>query len=131
MEGGQEEILVPSLPLAAVAAFMLCLLEPTAFENSARAETGRASWYALTSKTASGERCDPAAMTAAHRSLPLGTIILVENLENARSVTVRVNDRGPFVRGRIIDVTRAAAKRLDFIKDGLARVRLTVIAGGR
>ena len=122
---------MPHLPLAAAAALVLCVLEPVAFEKPARAEAGRASWYALTSKTASGERCDPNAMTAAHRSLPFGTVVVIENLENARSVTVRVNDRGPFVRGRIIDVTRAVATQLGFIKDGLAPVRLTVVAGGR
>jgi len=122
---------VAHLPLAAAVAILLCVFEPIGVGRSARAESGQASWYALTSKTASGERCDPNAMTAAHRSLPLGTVVLVENLENARRVTVRVNDRGPFVRGRIIDVTRAVAKRLDFMADGLAKVRLTVIAGGR
>ena len=122
---------MPRLPPAAVAAAVFFLLGPAAFENPAKAESGHASWYALTSKTASGERCDPAAMTAAHQSLPLGTVIFIENLENARGVVVRVNDRGPFVRGRIIDVTRAVASKLGFLKDGLAKVRLTVIAGGR
>ena len=100
-------------------------------DQPARAETGHASWYALTSKTASGERGDPQAMTAAHPSLPFGTVIFVENLENERSAAVRVNDRGPFGHGRIIDVTRAVATRLGFRKEGVARVRLTVIAGGR
>jgi rare lipoprotein A len=97
----------------------------------ARAEKGHASWYALTTKTASGERCDPYAMTAAHRSLPFGTVVSIENLRNGRRVLVRVNDRGPFVGGRIVDVSKAAAARLGFLKDGIARVRLTVIGGGR
>jgi rare lipoprotein A len=70
-------------------------------------------------------------MTAAHRSLPFGTVLSVENLKNGRRVMVRINDRGPFVGGRIIDVTRAAASRLGFLKDGVTKVRLTVIGGGR
>jgi rare lipoprotein A len=92
------------------------------------AETGRASWYELRSLTASGERCDPTAMTAAHPSLPFGTKVKVENLKNGRSIVVRINDRGPFVGGRIIDLTKAAAGRLGFISNGIARVRLTVLA---
>lgn len=91
------------------------------------AEVGRASWYSLTSKTASGERCDPGALTAAHRSLPFGTRVKVENLKNGKSVIVRINDRGPFVGGRIIDLTKAAANRLGFVTAGIAKVRLTVI----
>jgi rare lipoprotein A len=98
-----------------------------AFVGSANAETGHASWYSLTSKTASGERCNPGAMTAAHRSLPFGTKVKVENLRNGRSVIVRINDRGPFVSGRIIDLTKAAAGRLGFVKNGVAKVRLTVL----
>jgi rare lipoprotein A len=94
----------------------------------ALAEEGRASWYALTSKTASGERCDPSAMTAAHRTLPFGTKVRVENVKNGRSVVVRINDRGPFVGGRIIDVTKAVANKLGFIRAGTARVRLTVLS---
>jgi rare lipoprotein A len=70
-------------------------------------------------------------MTAAHRSLPFGTVLSVENLKNGRHVLVRVNDRGPFVGSRVIDVTRAVAIRLGFLEDGIARVRLTVIGGGR
>ena len=97
------------------------------FNKSALAEIGRASWYSLTSKTASGERCDPGALTAAHRSLPFGTKVKVENLKNGRSVVVRINDRGPFVGGRIIDLTKAAAGKLGFVSAGTARVRLTVL----
>jgi rare lipoprotein A len=111
--------------------FVLCLVEITALSQICLAERGRASWYALSTKTASGERCDPYAMTAAHRSLPFGTVLSVENLKNGRRVFVRVNDRGPFVGGRVIDVTRAVALRLGFLEDGITRVRLTVIGGGR
>jgi peptidoglycan lytic transglycosylase len=93
----------------------------------ASAQTGRASWYSLTSKTASGERCDPGALTAAHRSLPFGTKVKVENLNNGRSVIVRINDRGPYVAGRIIDLTKAAAGRLGFVKSGVTQVRITIL----
>jgi len=95
--------------------------------GSASAQTGHASWYALTSLTASGERCNPNAMTAAHRSLPFGTKVKVTNLHNGRAAVVRINDRGPFVKGRIIDVTKAAAQKLGFRGRGTARVSLEVV----
>ena len=98
--------------------------------GGASAEIGHASWYSLTSRTASGERCNPGAMTAAHRSLPFGTRVRVENLKTGKSVIVRINDRGPFVRGRVIDLTRAAAGRLGMVKSGTAKVRLTVLRRG-
>jgi rare lipoprotein A len=88
-------------------------------------QLGHASWYALTSRTASGERMNPSELTAAHRSLPFGTRVLVENLSNGRSVVVRINDRGPFVRGRIIDVSKAAASSLGMIGAGTAKVRVS------
>ncbi|MCE1236331.1 MAG: septal ring lytic transglycosylase RlpA family protein [Hyphomicrobiales bacterium] len=72
--------------------------------------------------TASGERFDMHAMTAAHRTAPLGSHLRVTNLRNGRSVVVRINDRGPFVKGRIIDLSRAAADRLGFVSSGLTRV---------
>jgi rare lipoprotein A len=99
-------------------------------QSNASAELGRASWYALTTPTASGERCNPNAMTAAHPTLPFGTIVEVENLRNGRAVVVRINDRGPFVQSRIIDVTQAAAARLGFLSDGLANVRLNILSIG-
>jgi rare lipoprotein A len=68
-----------------------------------------------------------AALTAAHRFLPFGTKVRIENLANARSVVVRINDRGPFVAGRMIDLSKAAAEALDMILDGVADVRLHVI----
>lgn len=88
-------------------------------------QVGHASWYALRSKTASGEMMNPSEMTAAHRSLPFGTKVLVENLSNGRSVVVRINDRGPFVKGRIIDVSKAAASSLGMLGSGTARVRVS------
>lgn len=86
--------------------------------SPALAQCGSASWYALTSKTASGERMNPAAMTAAHRTLPFGTRVVVTNQRNGKSVTVRINDRGPFIRGRVIDLSRAAAHQLGFVSSG-------------
>jgi peptidoglycan lytic transglycosylase len=90
------------------------------------AECGRASYFTMTSRTASGVRANPNGMFAAHRTLPFGTMIRVENLRNGRSVLVQVNDRGPFVRGRVVDVSRAAADRLGFVSAGTAPVRVTV-----
>lgn len=78
-------------------------------------------------KTANGEVYDQNKMTAAHRTLPFGTRVRVTNLENARSVELRINDRGPFVEGRIIDVSYRAAQELDFVRAGLARVRVEVL----
>lgn len=86
--------------------------------NTASAQCGSASWYALTSKTASGERMNPAAMTAAHRSLPFGSKVTVTNQRNGKSVVVRINDRGPFIKGRVIDLSKAAAQKLGFISSG-------------
>ncbi|MEP9397714.1 septal ring lytic transglycosylase RlpA family protein [Mesorhizobium sp. KR2-14] len=92
---------------------------------TASAQCGRASWYALNSKTASGERMNPSAMTAAHRSLPFGTKVRVTNKDNGRSVVVRINDRGPFIRGRVLDVSKAAAQSLGFIGSGHTAICLS------
>jgi len=108
-----------------VAAFSGLLLIQTGAE--AAAQCGNASWYAMTSKTASGERANPSALTAAHRTLPFGTKVRVENRRNGRAVVVRINDRGPFVRGRVIDVSRAAAAKLGFVNAGTAPVRVSVV----
>lgn len=75
-------------------------------------------------KTASGERFNPGALTAAHRTLPFGTQLKLTNTRNGRSVVVRVNDRGPFVRGRMLDVSRGAASALGFIGQGTARLHV-------
>jgi rare lipoprotein A len=88
------------------------------FTIPASAQCGRASWYALHSRTASGERMNPSAMTAAHRSLPFGTMVKVTNQRNGRAVVVRINDRGPFIRGRMLDLSKAAAQKLGFIASG-------------
>jgi rare lipoprotein A len=93
---------------------------------SAEDQSGVASIYSTDSGsgTASGQRLDPGALTAAHRTLPFGTKVRVTNKHNGRSVVVTINDRGPFVRGRVIDVTPAAARALGF--SGLTQVNLNV-----
>ncbi len=97
-------------------------------------ETGVASWYGADfhgKKTANGERYDMYQMTAAHRILPMHTRLVVRNLDNGRTAEVRVNDRGPFVNNRIIDLSYAAASVLGVVGPGTARVSLNTIAGQR
>lgn len=92
---------------------------------------GSASYYAAKfngRRTASGERFDNADLTAAHRTLPFGSLVRVTNPANGRSVVVRINDRGPFTRGRLIDVSRAAAEELGMVARGHATVELALIA---
>ena len=94
------------------------------YSSTAMAQSGIASIYAYAGeRTASGERARPSGFTAAHRTLPFGTRVRVTNKNNGRSVMVRINDRGPFVRGRVIDLTPAAARALGF--NGLAPVTLS------
>jgi len=94
-----------------------------ACSSAVMAQSGIASVYAYSGeRTASGERAQPSGLTAAHRTLPFGTRVRVTNKSNGRTVVVRINDRGPFVRGRIIDLTPAAARVLGF--SGLAHVTL-------
>jgi rare lipoprotein A len=101
-----------------------CLLFGCSFAGDACAESGVASVYAYDGgQTASGERANPRALTGAHRSLPFGSTVKVTNKKNGRTVLVRINDRGPFKHGRIIDLTPAAARQLGF--DGLAPVTLS------
>ena len=99
-------------------------------EIAAWAETGTASWYGpgfAGRPTASGETYDPQNLTAAHRTLPLGTLVRVHNLENDRHMIVRINDRGPFAHGRIIDMSQAAAEVLGFRQDGTTKVRISAV----
>lgn len=95
------------------------------------AEEGTASWYGPGfdgNLTANGEIFDTTKLTAAHQTLPFGTLLRVTNLENGLVVVVRVNDRGPFVGGRILDLSRAAAERLEMVESGTARVRLELLS---
>jgi rare lipoprotein A len=90
-------------------------------------QVGTASWYGPGfhgKRTASGERYDQNDLTAAHRKLPLGSEVKVTNLENGRSIVVEINDRGPYIKGRVIDLSKAAARRLGIVEDGLGKVRI-------
>lgn len=94
------------------------------------ADRGIASWYGPKfhgRRTANGEVYDMEAMTAAHKTLPFGTVVEVYNRDNGRSVEVRINDRGPFIRGRVIDLSRAAAREIGLIGPGTARVEVVVV----
>jgi rare lipoprotein A len=109
--------------------------KPVASKQAAAAyasafETGLASVYCFRNgPTASGERSRPAVLTAAHKTLPFGTLVEVTNRQNGRSIVVRINDRGPFVAGRVIDLTPAGARALKF--DGVAQVQLRVLNSQR
>jgi rare lipoprotein A len=114
----------------AVAVLVVCIPAPVSLAKNSLTihsiQSGIASVYTASSgpKTANGERVRSGALTAAHRTLPFGTQVRVTNVSNGRSVVVRVNDRGPFVRGRIIDLTPAGAQALGF--SGIARVTLEI-----
>ena len=88
---------------------------------------GRASFYSEGHETASGERFNPHELTAAHRTLPFGTRLQVTNVATGKSVTVRVNDRGPFVKGRVVDVSYSAAQALGMVHSGVADVKVDVV----
>ena len=93
-------------------------------------EIGLASHYAKSlhgRSTASGERYNMYAYTAAHKKLPFGTIVVVTNLKNNKSANVRINDRGPFIKGRIIDLSTAAAKKVGMLKDGVTKVQIIAL----
>jgi rare lipoprotein A len=101
-------------------------------EDTRAIENGVASWYGPNfdgKLTANGEVYDMNGVTAAHRTLPFGTILLVENLDNGKTVQVRINDRGPYAKDRIIDLSKGAAERVDMIGPGTARVRLYLLEG--
>ncbi len=121
------------LPIAAVA--LACSAAgvpgpPPAPVEAGWQEEGEASWYGAPfhgEETASGEIYDMEGATAAHPSLPFGTVVHVRNLDNGRETTLRVNDRGPFVDGRILDVSRKGARELGLLTPGTAQVRITVV----
>ena len=119
----KEAIIVKRTRIRFVAAFFFSIGLIGA-SSIAQAQSGVASVYSG-SRTASGERASASGMTAAHRTLPFGTLVRITHQRSGRSVVVRINDRGPFVRGRVIDVTAAVARALGF--SGLASVTLDVI----
>jgi rare lipoprotein A len=107
---------------------------PAAPEAIRESKPGKASYYGKWHhgrKTASGERFNKNEMTAAHRTLPMGTLVRVTNTKNDRSVIVRINDRGPYRKGRVIDVSHAAATQLGMVRGGIVPVRLEVVAETR
>jgi rare lipoprotein A len=127
------------LCLAAIFAFAACSTSPKIrYTNSmfypapAATEEGIASWYhanwlGIGEMTASGERFHQYEMTCAHKALPLGTFVRVVNLRNGRSTIARINDRGPYIQGRIVDLSKTGARELGILNAGIAPVRLEVL----
>jgi rare lipoprotein A len=136
-----DQVQTDTLPLESPSAAIIST-SPATRETSPRAtfpasspptivEAGLASWYGTKhqgKRTASGEVFDQKKFTAAHRSLPWGSIVKLTNLANGKSVEVRINDRGPFGKGRIIDVSRAAASVLGMVESGVAQVQLELLS---
>ena len=115
-------------PLLATVCLML-FVEQTSFAQQPKTE-GIASYYAdkfVGRTTANGDKYKHNKLTAAHKTLPFGTKVKVTNLSNKKTVVVVINDRGPFVKGRIIDLSKSAAKKLDFVNDGITKVRIKVL----
>ena len=113
--------------------YLLLLFITSSLAAYAQMQTGKASFYADKfegSITASGEKYKHSKLTAAHKSLPFGTVVRVKNLLNNETVDVTINDRGPYVDGRIIDVSKSAAEKLGFVNNGLAEVEIEVIDAG-
>jgi rare lipoprotein A len=98
-----------------------------AAQPAAAATVGWASYYKSGKMTASGERFNPHGLTAAHRSLPFGTKVKVTNLRTRKSVIVRINDRGPFIKSRVIDLSLGAAKVIGLNRSGVAKISFTVL----
>lgn len=130
-----SKTLAQTLSLMAALVFASCAAPASASKTAdviaapavVATQEGMASWYGPGlhgRRTANGETFDQHAMTAAHRTWPMGSMVRVTNLENGNSVTLRINDRGPFARGRVIDVSRAAARELGFEREGEVRVSL-------
>jgi rare lipoprotein A len=118
-----------ALTVTATAAPMSAIASPVNERTLLLAQVGQASFYGNEGgpKTANGERYNPGGLTAAHRTLPFGTKVRVTNVRNGRSVVVRINDRGPFIGGRIIDLSTAAAGVIGLTKSGIGQVRLNIL----
>lgn len=120
----------PLLALAAALAVAAGCASPRAARHGVAVERGVASWYGPGfhgNLTASGERYDMWALTAAHRTLPFGTVVEVHNLETGQRVRVKINDRGPFLKNRIVDLSRAAAEAIGVVGPGTALVELVAV----
>ncbi|GAA4780979.1 septal ring lytic transglycosylase RlpA family protein [Stakelama sediminis] len=120
--------------IAAGALFAVGISSPALARTAASAVDGlgegEASYFSTEmagSRTASGEPCDPDTLTAAHRTLPLGSVVRVTNPANGKSVVVRINDRGPYARNRIIDLSREAAQRIGLVRAGRGEVQLSMV----
>jgi rare lipoprotein A len=126
-------VTVGAASLAACAQSSVVTQKPPSFEQrrmtsgATNRHYGVASFYTEGTQTANGERFDTHQLTAAHRTLPFGTRLRVTNLATGRSVTVRVNDRGPFIPGRVVDVSYSAAETLGMVGTGVAKVKLDVV----
>lgn len=121
--------------LGAVSFFALVLVSCAPYSAQKRPQyrsKGEASWYGpgfSGRRTASGERFNPKSLTAAHRTLPFGTRLKVTNKENGKSVVVKVNDRGPFIGGRVLDLSKAAALRIGLTSTGTGQVEMLALSG--
>lgn len=113
--------------LKALAATVLLVAVTMPGEAEAKAVTGMASYYKSGRLTANGERFIPSGLTAAHRTLPFGTRVRVTNLKTGKAIVVRINDRGPFIRGRVIDLSLGAARAVGLTQTGVARVKFEVV----
>ena len=121
---------LPLILVAGCGGTAVFVAEPEVARTGHEVQKGKASYYHYSlhgNPTASGEPYDRNALTAAHRSLPFGTEILVRNLKNGRTVRVTVNDRGPFVSGRIVDLSRRAAEEIALVQDGVTDVTLEIV----
>jgi rare lipoprotein A len=124
---GKGNYVLPSLRLFLIVLFVVSCAGPRVQEPTSGRQVGMASWYGPKfhgRRTANGEVYNMYQLTAAHRTLPLGSWVHVTNLENGQSLEVRVNDRGPFVRGRIIDLSYAAARAIGMVRQGVVRVQV-------
>ena len=121
------------VPLTVAVVHLLLVEAGDDLSTRPRALLGIVSYYANFfhgRRTANGTRYDKGALTAAHRTLPFGTLVRVTNPRNGRSVVVRVNDRGPYVRGRVLDLSREAARRLGILSQGIARLAWEIVTPG-
>ncbi|KTE05676.1 septal ring lytic transglycosylase RlpA family protein [Sphingopyxis sp. H115] len=126
-------LLIPMMLTVSAAAQDLDVIDEAAIEvpDFTEIDGGMASYYGnelAGNRTANGERFDPGQLTAAHRTLPFGSMVRVTNMSNGDSVIVRINDRGPFSRGRVIDVSQAAAREIGMHRSGTARVKLALLS---
>lgn len=118
------------IPIVLIFVFSLFFLSPDKTQNQQFSEKGFASYYGTRfhgKLTASGEKFNMHALTAAHKKLPFNTLVRIKNLKNGKSVVVRINDRGPYIKGRIIDLSYGAAKKIGLIKVGTTCVELEVV----